>query len=88
MDLSAHCRFPNCLILPSIEEAKLQLVDKEVEVVLRASHTEQFEWFEKNLSVKLRSGLEIWPTFIELTERRNLFAHGDGVVTQQYLSVC
>jgi hypothetical protein len=74
--------------LKSIDEAKLQLVDKEVETVLRGSHTEQFEWFEKKLGINLRSGLSIWSVFIELTERRNLFAHGDGVVSDQYLSVC
>ena len=29
-----------------------------------------------------------WPDFVELTERRNLFVHSDGVVSQQYISVC
>ena len=32
--------------------------------------------------------LPIWPTFIEVTERRNLFVHSDGVVSSQYLKVC
>lgn len=36
----------------------------------------------------LTKGLESWPIFIELTERRNLFVHCDGVVSEQYLNVC
>ena len=32
--------------------------------------------------------LESWPTFIELTERRNLFVHTGGKISSQYLQVC
>ena len=32
--------------------------------------------------------LPIWPQFVELTERRNLFVHTGGVVSSQYLAVC
>jgi hypothetical protein len=30
----------------------------------------------------------VWPLFVEVTERRNLFVHTDGVVPHQYLDVC
>ncbi|MBN1547912.1 MAG: hypothetical protein JW902_14775, partial [Syntrophaceae bacterium] len=35
-----------------------------------------------------RKGLDIWGEFIEITERRNLFVHSNGVVSSQYLKVC
>lgn len=38
--------------------------------------------------MSLRKDLPIWPTFIELTERRNLFVHCNGSVSNQYLAVC
>jgi hypothetical protein len=63
-------------------------VEKETEAVLRKSHTETFEWLEKHLKIPLRDNLNIWSHFIELTERRNLFVHTDGVITRQYLDVC
>jgi hypothetical protein len=65
-----------------------QLIDGEVEALLRQSHTEHFEWFEKKLEINLRKGLEVWPSFLELTERRNIFVHANGKVSKQYISVC
>lgn len=71
-----------------IKEAKDYIIEKEIETVLRESYTEQFKWFEKKLSIQLRKDLPIWQTFIEITQRRNLFVHNDGKVSSQYLSVC
>lgn len=76
------------LELGSIEAARESIIEKEVETILRKSHAEQFECMEKLYSVPLRKGLECWPCFIEVTERRNLFVHADGVVGSQYLKVC
>lgn len=72
----------------SIEAAKEYIIEKEIEGVLRKSHTEQFDWLENKFGLKLREGLSVWPTFIELTERRNLFVHNRGIITNQYLNVC
>ncbi|NTU74021.1 hypothetical protein HGB07_07750 [Candidatus Roizmanbacteria bacterium] len=74
--------------LQTLEAAREYLVEKEIESILRKSHSQQFEWMEKTFSVPLRKGLECWPQFIELTERRNLFVHADGIVSSQYLTVC
>lgn len=72
----------------SLEDAQRALIHKEVESVLRSSHAEQFDWFEKRLGTSLRKDLKVWPAFVELTERRNLFAHADGRVSEQYISKC
>jgi len=74
--------------LGSVEAAREQIIAKEVESLLRSSHSEQFSWIEKTFSIPLTKGLDSWATFIELTERRNLFVHCDGVVSDQYIKVC
>ena len=72
----------------SLEEAREYIIEKEIEVVLRKSHSEQFDWIEKRFNIELRKRLDIWSNFIEVTERRNLFVHTGGVVSSQYLKVC
>src|SRR5690606_21874275 len=52
------------------------------------SHVEQFRWMERTYDVPLTKGLDSWPLFVELMERRNLFVHTDGIVSSQYLAVC
>lgn len=74
--------------LGSIEAARDKIFAKEVESILRSSHAEQFSWMERVFDIPLTKGLESWPRFIELTERRNLFVHCDGIVSEQYLNVC
>jgi hypothetical protein len=72
----------------SIENATEYIIDKEIESVLRKSHAEQFDWLENKFGLTLRAGLDVWPTFVEVTERRNLFVHSNGIVSHQYLEVC
>src|SRR5262249_11987437 len=64
------------------------IIEKEVESVIRSSHSGQIEWLEKRLNMTLRKDLKIWPEFIELCERRNIFTHADGLVSSQYLKAC
>ncbi len=72
----------------SMDEAKEFVLEKEIEWILRKSHVDQFLAMEKIFSIELRKGLDAWPMFVEVTERRNLFAHTNGVVSRQYLEVC
>ncbi|HCC8518756.1 TPA: hypothetical protein L4O18_003836, partial [Enterobacter kobei] len=39
-------------------------------------------------SIPLTKGLTILTSFIEITERRNLFVHCNGVVSSQYMKIC
>ncbi len=73
---------------PSIEAAREYVIEKEIEGVMRRSHSDQFDWMENKFSIPLRKDLPIWPAFIEMTERRNLFAHTGGIVSSQYVSIC
>jgi hypothetical protein len=80
--------FSQLVEMQSIQEAREFIIEKEIDAVMRKSHAEQFDYLENKLSLKLREKLPIWKAFIEITERRNLFVHCDGVVSSQYIKVC
>lgn len=73
-------QFSDLVTFKSIEEATESIIEKEIETVLRESHFNQFQWLEKKLNMKLRADLPNFPDFIEITERRNLFTHCNGIV--------
>lgn len=79
--------FTDLVAFGSIDAAREHIIDKEIETVLRDSHAAQFAWLEKKLNMKL-TDLPSWKDFIELTERRNLLVHADGIVSSHYLEVC
>jgi hypothetical protein len=72
----------------TMDDAREFVTECELDSLLRESHTYHFEWLEKRLKLPLREGLDCWPFFIELTERRNLLVHADGIVNNQYLDNC
>lgn len=78
----------NLLELGDFDSAREYLIEKEIESVLRKSHDDHFAWLETKLDMRLRQDLPSWPAFVELTERRNLLVHCDGVVSHQYLANC
>lgn len=80
--------FSTLIEFDSMEEAREFIIEKEVESVLRKSHSEHFDYLENKINMPLRKNLPVWKNFIEITERRNLFVHCDGVVSSQYLKVC
>jgi hypothetical protein len=72
----------------SIESAREFIIEKEVETLLRNSHSEQFKWLENKFGIVLTKDLPSWAPFIEVMERRNLFVHCNGIVSTQYIAVC
>lgn len=80
--------FSDLVSFSSIEAARDSIIEREIESVIRESHAAHFEWMENKFGIPLRKNLLIWSTFIELTERRNLFVHCNGVVSTQYLKAC
>lgn len=71
----------------SIDELRNVVLEKEIESLRRKSYLEQFKEMEKLFSITLTK-FDQWPRFIENAQRRNLFTHCDGVVSDQYLSIC
>lgn len=80
--------FSQLVEMETVENARDYIIDKEIDTVLRKSHSEQFDYLEKLIGIKLREKLPIWQTFIEITERRNLLVHCDGIVSNQYVKSC
>lgn len=80
--------YKNLCAFRTMEEAREFIAAKEVESLIRRSHADQFRWLEERFGVRLRADLPAWPSFIEITERRNQFVHNYGVASDQYLQVC
>lgn len=72
----------------NIDKAREYIIEKEIETILRKSHTDHFEYIENKIKIPLRKNLPVWKTFIEITERRNILVHNDGRVSNQYLKNC
>ena len=77
----------------TIDELKNHIIDKEVDTLLREGHYEQLLILEKKISVvadkkfTLTTNLPVLSSFIELTQRRNLFVHTNGSSTKQHLEI-
>lgn len=72
----------------SLDEIKETFIEKEIDSIVRENITKQFSYMENRFGLPLRKDLKVWPTFIEVIERRHLFTHTDGRVNKQYLSTC
>lgn len=81
-------RYKDVVELGGLQQAANFIIKKEVEAVIRDSHTAHFDWLSSKLGIKLTEGLECWPEFVEVCERRNLFTHANGIVSDQYVKNC
>lgn len=80
--------FSEIIQFESIDSLKKHIIEKDVESVIRESHSKQLDIISKKFNVSLTSDLPCYNDFIEITERRNLFVHTNGRVSSQYLSIC
>lgn len=71
-----------------IQEVKNEMLEKEIESLRRESYIAQFEQLEKKFGIDTLRSFKEWPEFVEISQRRNLFTHNDGRISQQYLNVC
>lgn len=85
--LDRTIRFQDLLISESVDDVKTKVLHQEIESIRRESYDSQFKWMENFFGIKLRewSG---WGKFIEASQRRNLYVHCAGIVSNQYLEVC
>jgi len=74
--------------LKSIDKAIEGVIHKEVENLLRDSHEEQINYVDEKLKLGIEQKFEKYSEFLEIAERRNLFVHTGGVVSQQYIDKC
>lgn len=74
--------------IKSVSEIINKFVNKEIEKVIRSSHEEQLEYIDNRLKLGLKEFFSSWDSFIEITERRNLYAHTGGNINSQYIITC
>ena len=72
----------------SLEEVIDQVIETEVNDLMRGSHAEQIKFVETNLSVSITKHYERWANFVEVFERRNLVAHGNLIINRIYMKNC
>lgn len=76
--------------LDSISDVQRLVIEEKVDAILRDSHIKQIEWLAKSFGLGTLNTKDFaeWGDFVELTERRNLFVHSNGVVSKQYIDIC
>jgi hypothetical protein len=80
--------FKELVELGSIDEARDQVIEREVDDVIRKSHEDQLNWVESEFKIEARKFIREVPAFVEVAQRRHLFVHCDGKVSRQYLGKC
>ncbi|WP_374290131.1 hypothetical protein [Desulfovibrio desulfuricans] len=83
-----NIEFKDLVKFSSISEARDFIIDKEIESLLRQNHFDQLRELETKFSIKLTESNDCLKRFIEITERRNLYAHCNGIPSDQYFNVC
>jgi hypothetical protein len=75
------------MTIGSVDEARNHLLEREIDQIMRGSHSDQIKWIEGKANTEIRK-TNLWPRYVELFERRNIIAHSAGIVSAQYLDVC
>ena len=71
-----------------VESIKERIIQNKVETILRKSHDEQLNDLQNLSGVRTLKKISFWSEFIEITQRRNLFVHCKGKVSDQYIQKC
>jgi hypothetical protein len=72
----------------SIKAVMLGMLEREIDAFRRESYVEQFSALERNFGIGTLRAFSEWPSFVEMSQRRNLMTHNDGRVSQQYMVIC
>lgn len=80
--------YKEILKLKDINSFKSNIINEEVESIMRDSHYNQIEYLDKKLKLGIFKEFSDINNFIELTERRNLYVHTSGIVSNIYISNC
>jgi hypothetical protein len=80
--------YKELLEIESFEDFKKDLIRREVDLLMRDSHSSQIEFLDSKLKLGVTDNFARWKDFLEITERRNLFVHTGGRVSTQYLENC
>lgn len=82
-------QFETISSLDSIEEFKKRFIEDILDVMFRGSHHDQLDYLKNELEFDVKEkAKDVYANFIELTERRNVLTHANGIIGDQYISVC
>lgn len=70
----------------SLEEIENYFIVREADHVLRDNSRKQLQYFKNKLKVQIDLSSYLRDAFWELSQRRNLIVHNDGIVDELYLS--
>jgi hypothetical protein len=87
-DSERSFQFKEICKFETLEEFREDAINKEVESILRCSHEEQINQIQKKFKMSITSSISSWSNFLEISERRNLFVHADGIVSKRYIDLC
>jgi hypothetical protein len=76
------------LHVKTIDELVSKIIQDELYTFLRGSRNEQVAYIKDRFSCDVKNGWKPWSDFIEVFERRNLFAHGEKSYTERYARIC
>jgi len=85
--ISREISLTDLLEYEDIDAVKRAMLDKEIESFRRDSYIDQFSSLERKFGLSLKKFKE-WGEFVELSQRRNIFTHNGGMVSDQYLLIC
>lgn len=71
----------------SIEQSRRIIIEKDLDKLIRESYDDRFRILENKFGISLRK-FQNWASFVECCQRRNIHAHCDGIVTEQYITIC
>jgi len=72
----------------SIESFKKRVILKEVDSIKRESYIDQITYLENKFNINTLKNFPNWSKYVEITQRRNIVTHNDGIVSEQYIKVC
>lgn len=76
------------LSMKSFDDVVNKVIDDQIASLMRGNHVDQIKFIESNFNIKIRDDYDEWSKFIEIFERRNLVAHGNCIVNNQYIEIC
>ncbi|EJL7828827.1 hypothetical protein ACNPP3_001175 [Vibrio vulnificus] len=72
----------------NIDIVKKKILDDDIESFRRESYIEQFKSLEKRFGLNTLTKFSYWRAFVEYSQKRNIIMHCDGIVSEQYITVC
>lgn len=87
-DSNSQISYKEIFAFNDLTAIKNKIIQDKIETTLRKSHEEQIDDLQKLSGVKNLKGVSFWKEFIEITQRRNLFVHCKGRVSDQYIKEC